>query len=320
MDPGAIENVLVTNKLSQNIWSSYYKLMRSQSWRRWMAFWCYFGAVEAEVQARGSGESRRPREQATAAALSTTAQSCCYCHQDHSSNTCKTVVVVSSRRQTLRRAGQYFVCLHKGHLAHDCSSAGKCYDYKDDITSLYSQPSLDHQYELTLEDQAPTSLPRWIQRLQSTHHRTQLLLMRPSVLCGPSPTRKCCSRQHKYQCSRPDTVKVFVAMDTGSQRSYLTTRIKNLLSLTLIGTQKLSIMTIGAALQSPGKHDFIPVRENVSHNVHCAKHLWAYSRETNYAFSGGLRTGTPISEHDFSCNFTSSISRRQHDVDKNVPL
>jgi hypothetical protein len=77
-----------------------------------------------------SGESRRPSEQATAAALLTTAQSCCYCHQDHSSNTCKTVVDVSSRRQILRRAGRCFVCLRKGHLARDCRSAGKCHDCK----------------------------------------------------------------------------------------------------------------------------------------------------------------------------------------------
>jgi hypothetical protein len=59
--------------------------------------------------------------------------------------------------------------------------------------------------------------------------------------------------------SPTDTAKVRVVMDTGSQRSYLTTRIKNLLSLTPIGTQRLSIMTFGAASQSLGKHDFVRV-------------------------------------------------------------
>ena len=92
-------------------------------------------AVETEVRAREctltrSGESRRPREQATAAALLTTPPSCTYCHQDHSSHTCTTVVDVSSRRQILKRAGRCFVCLHKGHLAHECHSGSKCHNCK----------------------------------------------------------------------------------------------------------------------------------------------------------------------------------------------
>ena len=34
--------------------------------------------------------------------------------------------------------------------------------------------------------------------------------------------------------------------------------------------------------------------------------------------SGGLRTGTPIPEHDFSCNFSHHISRTLHYIDKNI--
>ena len=36
------------------------------------------------------------------------------------------------------------------------------------------------------------------------------------------------------------------------------------------------------------------------------------------SYSGGLRTGTPISEHDFSCNFSHHISRTLHVVNKEV--
>ena len=36
--------------------------------------------------------------------------------------------------------------------------------------------------------------------------------------------------------------------------------------------------------------------------------------------SGGLRTGTPISEHDFSYNFSHHISRTLHVVNKEVAL
>ena len=35
-------------------------------------------------------------------------------------------------------------------------------------------------------------------------------------------------------------------------------------------------------------------------------------------YYSGLRTETHISEHDFSCNFSHYISRRLHDMDKEV--
>ena len=35
-------------------------------------------------------------------------------------------------------------------------------------------------------------------------------------------------------------------------------------------------------------------------------------------YSGGLRTGTPIPEQEFSCNFSHHISRTLHYMDKNV--
>ena len=38
----------------------------------------------------------------------------------------------------------------------------------------------------------------------------------------------------------------------------------------------------------------------------------------NVGNSGDLRTGTPISEHDFSFNFSHHISRILHDMDKKV--
>ena len=38
----------------------------------------------------------------------------------------------------------------------------------------------------------------------------------------------------------------------------------------------------------------------------------------NKTFSGGLRTWTPISEHNSSFYFNYHISRRLHDVDKTV--
>ena len=48
-------------------------------------------------------------------------------------------------------------------------------------------------------------------------------------------------------------------------------------------------------------------------------YAYVYAVERKLAnHSGGLRTGTPISEHDFSCNFSHHISRTLHVVNKEV--
>ena len=51
---------------------------------------------------------------------------CSYCHQPHSSSTCRTVTNVLERKQILRRTGRCFVCLQKNHMSGECHSMAKC--------------------------------------------------------------------------------------------------------------------------------------------------------------------------------------------------
>ena len=59
--------------------------------------------------------------------------------------------------------------------------------------------------------------------------------------------------------SPTDTASVRVVMDTSSQHSYLTDRVKNRLSLTAVETQKLSIMTFGSTTKSHEQYDCVKV-------------------------------------------------------------
>ena len=226
-------------------------------------------AVETELRAREctltcGGKSRRPREQATTAALVTTAQSCCCCHQAHSSNTCQTVTDVSSRRQLLRLAGRCFLRLRRGHLARDCRFGNKCYNCKGRhhaslCTTKTGQPAPVESERLSSSRPAPLNpeAPAYAPPNQTdtstetsgtlwTFSNNEVLLQTAEVsLFNPN--------------SPEDCVKALVVLDTGSQRSYLTDRMKNLLSLTPTGTQKLSIVTFGAVQQTQSKHDYVKV-------------------------------------------------------------
>ena len=74
---------------------------------------------------------------------------------------------------------------------------------------------------------------------------------------------------------------------------------------------------------------FVSMDVGQSHNTNCLKIIYLHKAtvcckrvsghiRAHLAISGGLRTGTPISEHDFSYNFSHHISRTLHVVNKEV--
>jgi len=51
---------------------------------------------------------------------------CVYCHQNHLSISCKTIVDATARKQILRKSGQCFNCLCKNHMNQGCHANAKC--------------------------------------------------------------------------------------------------------------------------------------------------------------------------------------------------
>ena len=65
-------------------------------------------------------------QQATASALFLGGKqksliTCTYCRQSHASANCQLFNTVQARKEFLKRNGNCFVCLGKGHLGRDCS-------------------------------------------------------------------------------------------------------------------------------------------------------------------------------------------------------
>ena len=97
--------------------------------------------VEREVKARERSTASSipvsnttpkppPRFPPTSAFIagSSSAPSCVYCQDSHTSLSCKKVVGAEPRRAILKSAGRCFVCLRKNHLGRNCRSDSKCHN------------------------------------------------------------------------------------------------------------------------------------------------------------------------------------------------
>ena len=177
-----------------------------------------------------------------------TGVSCCYCQQQHLSKNCTTVPNVSDRRQILRSSGRCFNCLRKGHIGRTCRSSTKCQHCKGrhhtSICQAHSQ-STEQKREVAslaqpsggvttgLNPDAPSyTPPATTSALCSDQQKTVLLQTARSVIQNPQRPR--------------NLVEVRLLLDSGSQKSYLTKRARELLGLEPTGDQLLSIATFGS--------------------------------------------------------------------------
>ena len=93
--------------------------------------------VKAEIQARercslvalkdGDGSRRREKRPFTTASFYSEAKGLCvYCHQSHSPSKCTKITDFKTRRNILRRNARCFLCLKVGHMSKSCPSTYKC--------------------------------------------------------------------------------------------------------------------------------------------------------------------------------------------------
>ena len=70
----------------------------------------------------------KPPPTATALVSDTggTSITCCYCSQPHFPTNCNVITDIETRKQSLRKSGRCFSCLHKGHLSRNCRTANRC--------------------------------------------------------------------------------------------------------------------------------------------------------------------------------------------------
>ena len=167
---------------------------------------------------------------------------CVFCDRKHQSVSCTQVIDISARKEILRRAGRCYICLKKHHLSRDCRSNMRCGDCRGrhHITICHrrttshtdaSTPSRSTTNESSSEPggTAPVTTSAFC-----SNTRASVLLQTAQLhLFNPHST------QH-------NTVARAI-MDSGSQRTYITRRLRDELNLPAVASESLRIKTFGNA-------------------------------------------------------------------------
>lgn len=167
---------------------------------------------------------------------------CTYCKGKHPSKDCKTVTDVIARKDLLKKYGRCFVCLRKDHISHNCPSKSKCHKCNGKHHDSICQSNLKA---------APPTYPA--HTVSTPVPEQQGLTVQPgtnSVVCysnSSTPVLLQTAQAIVYNPHRPECkVKARIILDSGSQCTYLTDNLKNILQLPVLERKQVSIKTFGS--------------------------------------------------------------------------
>ena len=233
--------------------------------------------IEDEIDARErvfvnlAGQvKKQTKELQTAAALvtheETTETICVYCNRAHLSGSCRTVTKADERKNILMKTGRCFVCLKKYHRSRDCRSSVRCSNcngrhhssicgkitdtVKSTLTSVDVSQSKSPSTPGSSSYGSPSphsgsTRPKNLSAISMyVDSRTPVLLQTATTIVRPP------------NLSSP-TVRTRIILDTGSQRSYVTQRLKEKLSLHLERVETLLIKTFGSTEEQPQYRDVV---------------------------------------------------------------
>ena len=170
----------------------------------------------------------------------------------------KNVTSIAARKEILKRAGYCFVCLKRNHISKKCSSRMKCLkcgrqnhisictsDTNNEVKSLHT-PNVEGSASLP-QSQTSCSPPR-----ESSG--------RPTVLYvnASTPILLQTAKAAIYRPGQPN--EKFLArliLDSGSQRSYVTTTVKDKLRLPSERKQTISVKTFGSTEENTQSVDVV---------------------------------------------------------------
>lgn len=226
--------------------------------------------VEGEIEARERASSHvnssnsphnQPKGQGklppSAAALHTGSFSptCTYCQGSHTSNSCTTVSNVTARKDILRKNGRCFLCLKRNHLSRDCNSKSHCFKcHGRHHISICTKDTNEQkcQKPQTTSDGRPTQPDQGLQTRQPTGSESKPNEQQTGngttlFVSSKTPVLLQTAQATILRADTPrNSAKVRVILDSGSQRSYITNRVRNLLKLPTEETETMLIKTFGS--------------------------------------------------------------------------
>ena len=257
---GALLSPVLLTKLPQETKLILSRKVTNDQWELGPILEALLAEIEAREKAGVVSQSahnhtaRYKREQSTGAMLTTRADtvSCCYCQGNHEPKSCTIVTGSESRQQALKRQGRCFNCLKKNHLSRDCRAPPRCLECKrkhhPSICNKQKRESSDavslqvHE-PVTLNPEAPSFEPNSSPVLYTDSNRTVLLQLAHGTV---------------YNLENPSLQEeVKIILDCGSQRSYVTNRVKKRLCIKPDGQRDMTILTFGSSKERSQSCDVI---------------------------------------------------------------
>ena len=170
---------------------------------------------------------------------------CTYCRQSRASANCQLFNTVQARREFLKRNGNCFVCLRKGHLGRDCHSNAKCRECKGrhhvSICNKLEEKGESHHLDATSKPFVPQAERKVDLAPQAVSTQTQ-------AYCGLITSDKTTLMQTVVATvSRPDkpteTIKARLILDTASSRTFVSLRLMERLNLPVVNRERMEIKT-----------------------------------------------------------------------------
>ncbi|CAB4019970.1 PREDICTED: uncharacterized protein LOC107346460 [Paramuricea clavata] len=212
--------------------------------------------------------SPHPRGYSSAAALlnNGTPPTCTYCKNTHPSAHCNVVTNPNARKQILQKEGRCYICLRKNHVSRGCTSSLKCYHCgkRHHASICNARPSrnenekethnVDHEGTKPPKDQKSNDTPdnkktnNTPDNKQSPHEERKSHSL--YIENGTSILLQT-AQAEAYKSDAPETsIPVRVILDSGSQRFYITTGLKDKLNLPTLKSEPLMIKTFNSKRES----------------------------------------------------------------------
>ena len=209
-------------------------------------------------QTHGPTRKKEPPPSATSL-MSGVDVHCCYCNRPHAPSDCDVVTQVEVRRQILRRGGRCYNCLRRGHLNRDCRSRTRCSTCRGrHHLSICGRRSETSPPPKTTPSSSRTDGPSLNPEAQPftgvTLSSTSAELSDTSTLYADSSGMVLLQTAITEVSNPRDsscTQKVGIVLDGGSQRSYITQRVKDSLQLPVQFKKSISIAAFGLRIGRP---------------------------------------------------------------------
>ena len=268
---GSLLSPIIMGKLSQEFRLIISRSVRDDSWQLDELM----QLMDAEIKAREravsiasqGGNSNRPARavsrsfptSSTLMANDSFSPRCSFCRQGPASTACKRVIEPAERKQILKRSGRCFVCLRRNHTSRECRSTLKCSSCggrhhvsictgevarnttRSSTTSVTGHSTLQAQSLGSVNSNTPTTTS-----LQCASSKVPVLLQTARVdVLNPDNSSV--------------SMSVRILFDSGSQRSYITEKLKESLSLTPCSSETMLMNTFGSDKGSKQSCDVVAV-------------------------------------------------------------